>query len=196
MKVILQWTLPFWTRGAARQPDFHSPLPPGLRVAVLGARFREGKWVRVFAPEVTPALAAYAPQVVAAAASVLRALARGQKRSGGLLLPVECALVALTEADGAPLSQADRDLLWEAFGVPVYEQLIDVYGNTLATECEAHAGLHVRHAEGSLDSLAMQFEREVDESVCGCGRTGARLMPMTPAREPVRVRAKAVGAAA
>ena len=63
------------------------------------------------------------------------------------------------------LTEDDRDLMWQRWGVPVYEFLTDAGGVVVASECDAHEGLHV-HAPGIV----------AEERECGCGVTG----PMLP----------------
>jgi hypothetical protein len=63
------------------------------------------------------------------------------------------------------LTEHDRDLIWRRWGVPVYEFLIDSSGHVVASECDAHEGLHV-HGSGA----------QAEERECGCGVTG----PMLP----------------
>ncbi len=52
------------------------------------------------------------------------------------------SIVVLTYEGEAGLSNDDRDLFWSAFGVPVFEQYLSAKNELLATECDAHAGLH------------------------------------------------------
>jgi hypothetical protein len=67
------------------------------------------------------------------------------------------------------LSETDRDILWAAFRVPVFEQVIGKSGKRLAAECEAHDGLHV-------ESPALPTENEcVDDAPCPCGRKTPRI---------------------
>jgi hypothetical protein len=55
---------------------------------------------------------------------------------------VEYAVLALFGPGEAMLSDDDRDLFWDAFGVPAYDVLVGFDGTVLAFECEAHRGLH------------------------------------------------------
>ena len=67
------------------------------------------------------------------------------------------------------LSEADRDILWDAFRVPVFEQVIGKSGKRLAAECEAHDGLH-------MESPALPLENEiVEDTPCPCGRKTPRI---------------------
>ena len=67
------------------------------------------------------------------------------------------------------MSEADRDTLWAAFRVPVFEQVIGRSGKRLAAECEAHDGLHI-------ESAALPLENEcVEDAPCPCGRKTPRI---------------------
>ena len=66
------------------------------------------------------------------------------------------------------ISEEDRDFIWNTFGVPVFEYLLDADGRILARECEAHDGLH-------FDGLPEAWEAETIEETCACGAPGARL---------------------
>jgi hypothetical protein len=67
------------------------------------------------------------------------------------------------------LSEADRDTLWAAFRVPVFEQVIGKSGKRLAAECEAHDGLHI-------ESPVLPLENEcVEHAPCPCGRKTPRI---------------------
>jgi hypothetical protein len=67
-----------------------------------------------------------------------------QKGRGLLHLPsLNTAISVLTSLCDAPLEDHHRDLLWHAFGVPVFEQLRGWDGAIIARECEVHDGLHI-----------------------------------------------------
>ncbi len=67
------------------------------------------------------------------------------------------------------MTEADRENLWSAFRVPVFEQVIGKSGKLLAAECEAHDGLHIA-------SPALPLHREsLDDSPCPCGRKTPRI---------------------
>ena len=67
------------------------------------------------------------------------------------------------------MTDADRESLWWAFRVPVFEQVIGKSGKLLAAECEAHDGLHVASPD-----LPLHGE-SVDDSLCPCGRKTPRI---------------------
>jgi hypothetical protein len=70
-------------------------------------------------------------------------------------------VVVLTGPRHGFLTEQQRDLIWRRWGVPVYEFLTDSAGAVVASECDAHEGLHV-HGSGV----------EAKERECGCGVVG------------------------
>ena len=65
--------------------------------------------------------------------------------SGDLALEsVDTAVFALTQVGGTPVAPPERDLIWRAFQVPLYELYVDSEWNLLGAECEAHDGWHLR----------------------------------------------------
>ena len=196
MRVILRCSWSVGSSSPNRPQDFHCPLPFTPRTAVLSPGFRTCKNVRVFPDDLSDAVLAYEPELIAAPAKVLRALAK-TVRDGFLQIPsLRFALVAFAEIDGEFLAPADRDLLWDVFGVPVYEQLIGPRSETLAVECEAHRGLHVIDPACPTEHVATMLQARVETALCGCGRSGTRLVPKVvvpaPAVAPL-VRAVAAG---
>jgi hypothetical protein len=76
------------------------------------------------------------------------------------------------------LTDPDRDWLWSAFRVPIFEQIIGESGELLATECEAHNGMHVQSAKLRCE------QRDLDTTPCACGRDSPRLFPVREASPP------------
>ncbi len=95
----------------------------------------------------------------------------------GLVSVTHAVIVFRTESDPL-LTMAERERLWRAFRVPVFEQMIGPDCSLLAGECEAHNGLHIESPKFAT------ADREIDDTPCGCGRTGPRLIPT--AEEVVR----------
>ena len=153
-----------WTR---RKAAFHYPISPVPRTAVLVDWFdpspvRGYNVVQTFAEGFTQQAAAFGPAALAGT--------RGQLLSLTALPPrLTHALIVLARP-GEPLTTAsERDRLWRAFGVPVFEQIIAEDGCLLAAECEAHDGLHVQVAGRDWDEYWMQM------APCGCGQKSPRL---------------------
>ena len=133
-----------------RKSVFRYPMNPVPRTAVLAGFFRQPGFrpndrVRVFPGGWSEEVAAFAP-----------------------------AAIAATRPGGPLLSASDRERLWQAFHVPVFEQIIGPNGELLAAECEAHDGLHVEVPGLSLDGYRLEVAQ------CGCGRAAPRLAAAQP----------------
>jgi hypothetical protein len=72
------------------------------------------------------------------------------------------------------LTAADREQLWRAFRVPLFEQIIGPNGERLAAECEAHDGLHIEDPERDWTGFA------VDKGLCACGLRTPRISSPVP----------------
>ena len=70
--------------------------------------------------------------------------------------------------DQSPLSDRDRDTIWELFEVPVLVLVLDDKGRVIAYECEAQSGLHVDPKSPLPSAIAAN---------CECGRPGMKLSP-------------------
>ena len=90
--------------------------------------------VRIFPDGWNAEAARFAPAAVAGTLEQIRAFAE---------VTVTHAIIVLERPDTPRLTEADRDWLWRRFGVPVFQQVIGRNGRLLATECEAHQGLHL-----------------------------------------------------
>ena len=62
------------------------------------------------------------------------------------------------------LTREQRERLWKAFRVPVFQQVVTRSGVLLAAECEAHDGLHMESSKFVAIGLPL------DRTPCGCGR--------------------------
>ena len=81
----------------------------------------------------------------------------------------EFPVIVLSTYDRGLLAQEDRDFIWNTFGVPVFEYLLDSQGRLVARECEAHEGLHLADDIENLPGII------VDEA-CACGKSSSRLL--------------------
>jgi hypothetical protein len=146
-------------RTKAAGAAFVHPLDPAPKTAILTSGFRESRNVRVFPEGWTEHAARFSPTAIAGPIEQLRRVARR-----GVAL--QHAVIALTYRSGPALSDIDREFLWRAFGVPVFEQFLGANNELLATECEAHQGLHI-FGEWNAGPL--------DTSMCACGSKTPRL---------------------
>ncbi len=90
------------------------------------------------------------------------------------MLRVEHAVIVFSGAPEGFVGQGERDLLWKAFQVPVFEQHFGADGELVGWECEAHDGLHL-----AKENAATEFpvsSRKIVETECDCGRSGPRLV--------------------
>jgi hypothetical protein len=161
-------------RLTARDVVFQHPIDPIPRTAILTPGFRESRSIRVFPNGWNDEVARFAPSAIAVPSRELRLLMDAPIQLGH-------ALIALTHEGGRGLSFEDRDQLWQAFGVPVFEQYLTVRNKLLAAECEAHAGLHV---------VSGCWGFKLEESPCACGNPAPRLLRTVPV--PARAQRTAV----
>jgi len=135
------------------------PVNPSSRTAILAPGFQGTRTARVFPNGWDESAARFQPQSIAAPVEELRRLAQQS-------IQLEHSVIALTYEEESGLSVADRELFWRAFGVPVFEQYVDRKCRLLATECEAHAGLHV---------VSGCDEFRLERETCACGDRSPRL---------------------
>ena len=167
------------------------PLAWNLRVAKVGTAVIAFDSTEAFTLDDAGELEQYRPRVLVGSAADLRRLAERIK-SGKLSLPtVDHAIFVITQCGKKPLTDFVRVLLWQAFGVPLYELLISPEGTLLASECEAHEGWHVEpgaafsvnHRKLLVDfadrkRLATGISGYIETEPCPCGRAGMRLLPL------------------
>jgi hypothetical protein len=104
---------------------------------------------------------------------------------------VDHAVFVLTVVGDRPLTDAFRFVLWQRFGVPVYQLYMDTSGALLATECEAQEGWHIEGAarfsaenrELLLHSANGRPSRTgiyayLEKRPCACGRTAMRIVEL------------------
>jgi hypothetical protein len=115
---------------------FIHPMNPTTRTAILSPGFQETKLVRVFPHGWNEEAARFKPSSIAGPVEQLRRLTK-------LDLRLRHAVIVFTYGGEAALCDDDRDIFWEAFGVPVFEQYLGRGNELLAVECDAHTGLHL-----------------------------------------------------
>lgn len=200
----MRFTKPWGRLKPSSSQPFPFPAAPHLRTALL-SDIRCFDSVAIYPPVRWRSLSLFTPQILAGTTDDLQKYAQGIFR-GEWDGPVEIAIFNLTEAGRAPLSPSERDVLWRAFRAPVYEVLFDRHAGLLASECEAHEGWHVRHAQLRFDMRtgAIVFKKNgfasaaLDtgltaagmDGMCACGDEAPLLRGIAEARsKPVRVRA-------
>ena len=131
---------------------FIHPLTPAPRTAVLeDGPVRRGLW-QLGSIRTIPCdpgirwlerLERFRPHCVAASPNRLLLLT-DLKRSGHVgLQSLRHSLVMQFQIGEAWIAEDEREQLWSAFQVPVYEQLCDRAGQVLTFECEARHGMHI-----------------------------------------------------
>lgn len=159
------------------------PLRPCPKVAVLCASLRLSTPAFRLDGPVLPDLEALKAATIAAPATVL-ASARFQGWQ-----PTH-PVVAFTGVHHGFLYDFLRNRIWAEMGVPVFEHLLDTDGHVIARECDAHNGLHlVGDLRQSLigrnlylDGRNTGLTARVVTGLCGCGKTGSRLLDVRLAR--------------
>jgi hypothetical protein len=152
---------------AWRAAAFCPPAGPPRRIAVLRhlRMPRACKYFDPALPYLMERLRDFRPDAVAGSYDQLMEL------SG---LTIDSAVIIFTATDSNPLTAVQRDLLWNTFGVPKFEQLLASDGSLMATECEAHEGLHVVAHSGLFGPTS------VTDARCNCGQTIPRILrPLT-----------------
>ena len=157
----------------------HLPLSFAGPVAVLEAGFRTDRRIREFTAPDFSGLEEFAPQILVIPLDAALQLADQKLRGLLTLASVDFALIVLTRTEDTPLAQHHRDLLWKAFGVPVFEHLQDAEGRVIARECEVHDGLHLE--AGCSAPAGLDFELLRDH--CECGAETPRLKPRLAIRD-------------
>lgn len=171
--------------------EFQHPHSPEPLTIVLEGGFRATPNVRVAASGWEPAFESFRPGSIAAATHRLVSLAQGPSHPRP-----SHSLIAFVGPKFGVLASEDRDLLWTSFGIPVYEQFRGLGGELLASECDAHDGLHIReqaavfeegdelvytsllHLAEPVIRLATGMCARIERRVCGCGEVTPRLMDL------------------
>jgi hypothetical protein len=156
------------------QCDFVYPVAPAPSTAILVRWFRSRGprsrgTVRVFEGGWDARAAAYHPAAIAGTWRQMESLLADKSASPTHSVIVMSRAGRFLQAKDLFLSMKQRDQLWRAFRVPVFEQIIGENGALFAAECEAHCGLHIESPK--LDVAGCSIER----GPCGCGRKTPRL---------------------
>jgi hypothetical protein len=137
---------------------FVHPLAPTPKTIVMAPGFESTRAIRVFPNGWSDEAGRLGPCSIAASIQDLLSLARRG-------IELRHAVIVLTRGADSALSEADRNRLWDAFGVPVFEQCLGPDNELLAAECEAHDGLHI---------MGYANRKGAETAVCGCGSSVPR----------------------
>ena len=153
---------------------FRSPLPEPARIALLETGLQAGPGMCQGTVDDLPWLRRWAPTALALPLGLALSLADRKERGLFDLPSLNTAMIVLTSIDDSPLGDRHRDILWRAFGVPVFEQLRASGGAVIARECEVHDGLHIVEPVPDLSG-------EIVTDHCACGAETPRLRRLVPA---------------
>jgi hypothetical protein len=202
-----------------RRAAFRHPAgEPSPRTAILLPGFKRQANTKAFVPSGSnyrwlEKLQEYRPNSLAGSLGQLLFLA--SLRIAGLpkLETLNHSLVVTFHTEQPWLTAEDRDELWSAFGVPLYEQIYCTSG-LLATECIAHDGLHpAKDADWTASDNGELWFREpaawwedrgeayapsglfgsVETETCECGQAGPRLRIAGPAQRQTLLRTRSFG---
>jgi hypothetical protein len=174
--------------GKVNLQKFTFPLPKPSRVAVIEGKFQKDRHLREFAIDDIEWLQAYAPEALVMPLDTALWMA-DQKQRGLVHLRLTGAIVVLTSLADSLLAEHHRDLLWHAFGVPVFEQLRGWDGTVIAKECEVHDGLHIDETAAGLQlqrgellvkGVSTGLTGEMVTGLCECGAETTRLRSLAP----------------
>jgi hypothetical protein len=179
---------------------FRSPLALPARTAMIDSGFTRNSSIRGFATGEIEALITFSPEVLIAPLALALTLASHPRRP-----TVANWMVVMTSLDGMQMEQRHRDFLWQAFGIPIFEQLRGWDGAVIARECEVHDGLHVDEqaviVECLEDELVATSLTAIDEPIirartgrtaqllrehCECGAETPRLRNLALVRQKAR----------
>ena len=179
------------TRFRAPSPSRRKlPLPASanVRIAQVSTAYEAFDAAQPFERDRWDELNVFRPSVLVGSAADLLALAELGQRHVLDLRSVDHAVFVLTECGDRPVSDVARVVLWQTFGVPVYELFVARSGILLASECEAHEGWHVDPAVGfsvrdgeliveghGRSGARTGLSGAIRIELCACGRRGMRL---------------------
>jgi hypothetical protein len=185
-----------------RPPDvetFRFPLPWHGLLALVDTSLRGPADAANFRSADLSAIEAFEPHSIALPLSVALAYAAQRLAEANFLPGLRSAIVVLSslETPCGPMTDDHRDLLWRAFGLPVFEQLLGADSRVVARECEVHDGLHAERlsvhpetGETVILGQATGYSAEIVTGHCDCGLETPRI------RNLVRLRERAATAAA
>lgn len=137
----------------------------------------------------------YSPHSMARATGDLYNLGRALQKQSSFDWNADHAVAAFSGLDAGILTPQQRDEFWNRYQVPVFEHFLGTDGRVIASECEIHAGLHIRpdaaiveciDGELAITSLTDEntpalrvrsgFDCVINHDVCECGRTEPRIL--------------------
>ena len=185
----------FRTIQTASSINLPFPHHPQMRLAQLGENAPKFGMLQPFLPESALHLQSFRPNMLVGSAADLQSLAEMVDLGTVDLASVDHAVIALTRCGEPPISDVARVVLWQTFGVPVYEIFTGLDNAILGYECELHEGWHLApkvsfsESDGELmldaagvTGLHTAISGFITNDKCPCGRDGSRLLDMQPVR--------------
>ncbi|MBI3207358.1 MAG: hypothetical protein HYZ37_00475 [Candidatus Solibacter usitatus] len=189
-----------WNHGPPALRPLEAPLGSTGRTAILCAGFQESAQIRCFPYREAEEVASFAPETLAGPWERLAELAGLALSKRVDLSCVETALIPFTGLKHGRLTARERELLWRAFPVPVFEQFRGFGQELLAWECDAHEGLHIVEEncffeleddgelvlsglgceEYNLLRVGTELTARIATPPCGCGIATPRLVCLRP----------------
>lgn len=195
--------------GKLPAPSLRKPERGETRTAIV-LSYRDAKQGLANLQSVAAMPAIYSPVGAAAATHDLYRLAKAIQAAPKPEWLIEHAVVAFSGVEAGILTQDHRNLLWETYEAPLFEQFLGVNGEVVAAECEIHAGLHVRtesavieivNDELVLTSLTDEvcptlrvrtgLSATMESAPCECGKAEPRLTDLRDLVAPEAVTAVA-----
>lgn len=142
-------------------------------------RFSAESWVQI---------ENFEPQVLIGRTADLERLANLADSGIVDLSSVDTAILVTASFGDNVINDVERVVLWQAFGVPVYELLLSSDGRLLGSECEAHAGWHLEPdirlsrtggvvtVDSGREKRRLGMTAQVETTPCECGRTEPRIV--------------------
>ncbi len=187
-------------RARSTPQAFRSPFEHTTKTAILMPGFEQTSTVKMFAQNWTQGLKRLGASALAAPVSVLREMAATIELGQQEVHELRHFVVSFTGGDLGELSEEDREQFWRAFQVPVFEQRVGFDGRVVASECEAHEGLHIMAERAAFEETAAsellmtsltdlryptlrvgtRMARSIEHECCGCGNASPRLVAARP----------------
>jgi len=183
---------------------FRSPLEHMPKTAILMEGFEAASGIKLAAHNWGKGLKQFGASAVAAPVSVLRTLATAIEAGREEIPGLRHFVVSFTGGEQGELAEEDRDRFWRVFQVPVFEQRLGFDGRVIASECEAHNGLHILPERAALEEttgsellltsltdlhhptlrVGTRMAGSIEHDCCDCGNPAARLMEARPLPAP------------
>lgn len=184
---------PYRTLQTASAVKLPFPIHPLMRLVQLSPGALSFGVLKPFCTESTIDIQGFRPNMLSGTSQELLQVAEQVELGTVDLSSVDHAIIAITCCGQAPISDVSRVVLWQTFGVPVYEIFAGLDNSILGYECELHEGWHLApkvgfselNGELMLESpgvagLHTALSGYISNDKCPCGRNGSRLMNMEP----------------